>query len=35
VEYLQQMMPNQKIVFPKGENASALGAALLMKDYLK
>lgn len=35
VEYLQQMMPNQKIAFPKGENASALGAAMLMKDHLK
>jgi sugar (pentulose or hexulose) kinase len=35
VEYLQQMMPNKKIAFPKGENASALGAAMLMKDHLK
>ncbi|MBU2929903.1 FGGY family carbohydrate kinase [Winogradskyella psychrotolerans] len=35
VEYLNQLMPEQKIQFPKGENASALGAALLMKDYLK
>ncbi|WPR71144.1 FGGY family carbohydrate kinase [Flavobacterium sp. NG2] len=34
VEYLRQMMPNQKILFPKGENASALGAAMLMKNYL-
>jgi sugar (pentulose or hexulose) kinase len=34
VEYLCQMMPEQKIQFPKGENASALGAAMLMKDYL-
>ncbi|MCG9792319.1 FGGY family carbohydrate kinase [Flavobacterium algicola] len=34
VEYLRQMMPNQQILFPKGENASALGAAILMKKYL-
>ena len=34
VEYLHQMMPEQKILFPKGENASALGAAMLMKNYL-
>ncbi|MDO6597914.1 FGGY family carbohydrate kinase [Oceanihabitans sp. 2_MG-2023] len=34
VEYLHQMMPGQKIQFPKGQNASALGAALLMKGYL-
>ncbi|GAA3650270.1 FGGY family carbohydrate kinase [Flavivirga jejuensis] len=34
VEYLNQMMPNQSIQFPKGKNASALGAAILMKDYL-
>ena len=34
VEYLHQMMPDQKILFPKGENASALGAAMLMKNYL-
>ncbi len=34
VEYLTQMMPKQKILFPKGENASALGAALLMKEYI-
>jgi len=34
VEYLTQMMPNQNIQFPKGKNASALGAAMLMKDYL-
>ncbi|MGJ8592769.1 MAG: FGGY family carbohydrate kinase [Aquaticitalea sp.] len=34
VEYLNQMMPEQKIQFPEGKNASALGAALLMKDYL-
>jgi sugar (pentulose or hexulose) kinase len=34
VEYLDQLMPEQNILFPKGENASALGAALLMKDYL-
>jgi sugar (pentulose or hexulose) kinase len=34
VEYLTQMMPEQNIQFPKGKNASALGAAMLMKDYL-
>ena len=33
VEYLTQMMPKQNIQFPKGKNASALGAAMLMKDY--
>ncbi|MDO7172389.1 FGGY family carbohydrate kinase [Mariniflexile sp. AS56] len=33
VEYLTQMMPNQHIQFPKGKNASALGAAMLMKEY--
>jgi len=33
VEYLRQMMPEQKIQFPSGKNASALGAAMLMKDY--
>jgi sugar (pentulose or hexulose) kinase len=35
IEYLRQMMPKQNIQFPKGKNASALGAAMLMKDYLK
>ncbi|WP_066219688.1 FGGY family carbohydrate kinase [Formosa haliotis] len=34
VEYLQQMMPEQHIQFPNGKNASALGAAMLMKDYI-
>lgn len=34
VEFLSLMMPNQKIKFPEGKNASALGAAMLMKDYL-
>ncbi|WP_158974007.1 FGGY family carbohydrate kinase [Cellulophaga sp. L1A9] len=34
VEYLKQLMPEQNIQFPEGKNASALGAALLMKDYL-
>ncbi|MDA9335690.1 FGGY family carbohydrate kinase [Flavobacteriaceae bacterium] len=34
VEYLTQLMPMQNIQFPEGKNASALGAALLMKDYL-
>ena len=34
VEYLCHMMPEQNIQFPKGKNASALGAAMLMKDYL-
>ena len=34
VEYLGQMMPEQKIKFPKGKNASALGAAMLMRGYL-
>ena len=34
VEYLRQMMPEQNIQFPKGKNASALGAAMLMKAYL-
>lgn len=34
VEYLRQMMPKQNIQFPEGKNASALGAAMLMKDYL-
>lgn len=34
IEFLSLMMPNQKIKFPKGKNASALGAAMLMKDYL-
>ncbi|MEP3838653.1 MAG: FGGY family carbohydrate kinase [Algibacter sp.] len=33
VEYLTQMMPKQNIQFPTGKNASALGAAMLMKDY--
>ncbi|MDC1277062.1 FGGY family carbohydrate kinase [Algibacter sp.] len=33
VEYLKQLMPEQNIQFPKGKNASALGAAMLMKDY--
>ena len=35
VEYLRQLMPKQNIQFPEGKNASALGAAMLMKDYLK
>jgi sugar (pentulose or hexulose) kinase len=35
VAYLSLMMPNQKIQFPKGKNASALGAAMLMETYLK
>lgn len=34
IEYLRQMMPDQNIQFPDGKNASALGAALLMKGYL-
>lgn len=34
VEFLHQMMPEQNIQFPKGKNASALGAAMLMKSYL-
>ena len=34
VEFLNQMMPEQNIQFPDGKNASALGAAMLMKDYL-
>ena len=34
VEYLTQMMPKQNIQFPSGKNASALGAAMLMKDYI-
>lgn len=34
VEYLRLMMPEQRIQFPEGKNASALGAALLMKNYL-
>lgn len=34
VEYLNQMMPEQSIQFPKGKFASALGAAMLMKGYL-
>ena len=34
VEYLTQLMPKQNIQFPKGKNASALGAAMLMKGYL-
>ena len=34
IEFLSLMMPNQKIKFPKGKNASALGAAMLMKNYL-
>ena len=34
VEYLSQMLPEQKIQFPRGKNASALGAAMLMKHYL-
>ncbi len=33
VEYLNQMMPEQSIQFPKGKFASALGAAMLMKHY--
>jgi sugar (pentulose or hexulose) kinase len=35
IEYLRQMMPSLNIQFPKGKNTSALGAAMLMKDYLK
>jgi sugar (pentulose or hexulose) kinase len=35
IEYLSQMMPQQNIQFLGGKNASALGAAMLMKDYLK
>lgn len=35
VEYLNQMMPKQNIQFPKGQNASALGAAMLMKGYFE
>ena len=35
VEFLNQMMPKQNIQFPSGKNASALGAAMLMKDYLQ
>lgn len=34
IENLIQMMPEQKIEFPTIKNASALGAALLMKRYL-
>lgn len=34
IEFLSLMMPDQNIKFPKGKNASALGAALLMKHYL-
>ena len=34
VEYLDQIMPEQKIRFPNGKNASALGAAMLMREYL-
>ncbi|MBP0904949.1 FGGY family carbohydrate kinase [Mariniflexile gromovii] len=34
IEFLSLMMPNQTIKFPKGKNASALGAAMLMKQYL-
>jgi ribulose kinase len=34
VEFLTLMMPQQKIQFPNWSNASALGAAMLMKDYL-
>jgi sugar (pentulose or hexulose) kinase len=34
VEFLRLMMPNQKIKFPKGKNASALGAAMLMEQYI-
>lgn len=34
VEYLNQMRPNERIQFPKGKYASALGAAMLIKDYL-
>jgi len=34
IEYLTQMMPEQKIRFHKGKCASALGAAMLMKSYL-
>ena len=34
IEFLSLMMPNQKIKFPKGKNASALGAAILMKNYV-
>ncbi|PQV50630.1 sugar (pentulose or hexulose) kinase [Jejuia pallidilutea] len=35
VEYLRQMMPEQTIKFPEGKNASALGAAMLMKAYIE
>lgn len=35
VEFLSLMMPEQKIQFPNWKNASALGAALQMKDYFK
>ena len=34
VEYLDQIMPEQKIRFPNGKNASALGAAMLMRECL-
>ncbi len=34
VEYLRLIIPNQKIQIQKGENASALGAAMLMKEYV-
>ena len=35
VEYLTLMMTDQNIRFPEGKNASALGAAMLMKNYLE
>ncbi len=34
IHYLSLMMPDQEVQFSKGKNASALGAALLMKNYL-
>ncbi|QPH38550.1 FGGY family carbohydrate kinase [Pedobacter endophyticus] len=34
VRYVGQMMPQQTIIVTKDGNASAMGAALLMKDYI-
>jgi hypothetical protein len=31
---LDQIMPEQKIRFPNEKNASALGAAMQMREYL-
>lgn len=34
VEYLDLMLPKKEIIFTQSDNASALGAAMLMREYL-